>query len=296
MKIYRIKLTTYSGTLTPFQSDTLFGHLRWVVAHREGDEKLEKFLKPFKEGNPPFLISDGFPADLLPKPLSAEFNIDDPDERKELKKIDFILLDDFNIARKGRKLKQPVPHKIVTLTMPHNTISRITHTTPSEGGLYSLKEMFIPSVSIYLKAISEEWKDRVVNLFQELSNSGYGRKKSIGKGQFKLMGVEEFNTFENLKDANGFVTLSNFCPAKNDPIEGLYKTFVKYGKLGEEFTFCGNPFKRPLVMIKTGSVFKTQGEPREFYGHIVQDGIAPAKPEVIQYAYAFPLPIIYPEI
>lgn len=81
--------------------------------------------------------------------------------------------------------------------------------------------------------------------------------------------------------------------AETDPTEGLYKTFVKYGKLGEEFTYCGNPFKRPLLMIKTGSVFKTDGRPKEFYGRIIKEGIAPAKPEVIQYAYAFTLPIVY---
>lgn len=90
MKTHRIRLKAHSGSLTPFQADTLFGHLCWTVAYREGDKGLEEFLKPFKEGNPPFLISDGFPGDLLPKPLSAEVNIDDPDERKEMKKVDLV--------------------------------------------------------------------------------------------------------------------------------------------------------------------------------------------------------------
>jgi CRISPR-associated protein Csm4 len=67
---------------------------------------------------------------------------------------------------------------------------------------------------------------------------------------------------------------------------------VKYGKLGGEFTFCGNPFKKPLVMIKTGSVFKTEKLPKEFYGRMIKE-IAPAKPkEVVQYGYAFAVPII----
>ena len=47
-------------------------------------------------------------------------------------------------------------------------------------------------------------------------------------------------------------------------------------------------------MIKTGSVFKTEGQPKEYYGRMV-DKIAPAKEsEVVQYGYAFPIPIRYP--
>ena len=296
MKTYRIKLNISSGVLTAFQADTIFGHLCWVVAYLGGDDELQEFLKPFKEGFPPFIISDGFPCDLVPKPLSVEFNITDAVERKELKKLDFITLEDFNRARKGEIFKIQRPESLVTITTAtHNIVSRLTHTALTEGGVYSLEENIISSVCVYLKVKSDVWKNRVVQLFTELSKSGYGRKKSIGKGQFSVGDVSEC-TFENLKNETGFVTLSNFCPEKDDPTEGLYKTFVKYGKLGEEFTFCGNPFKRPLLMIKTGSVFKTDGSPKEFYGRIVQDGIAPAKPEVVQYAYAFAVPIKYPKL
>jgi len=297
MKIFRIKLKTQCGTLTPFQADTIFGHLCWVMAHREGENALEKFLVPFSEGKPPFLISDGFPEDLLPKPLSVDFLIDKPEERKELKKIEYINLEDFNEIIKGVKRKPKIQvNPVISSTMPHNIISRDTYTTPPKGGVYSLEEIFIPFVSIYLKAFSNDWKNKVHHLFIELSKSGYGRKKSIGKGQFSVIGIEEFKGFEEVKDADGFVTLSNFCPAQNDPTDGLYKTFVKYGKLSEEFACLGNPFKRPLIMIRNGAVFKTDGYSKEFYGYMVQDGIAPAKPEVVQYAYAFALPVLYPRI
>lgn len=180
---------------------------------------------------------------------------------------------------------------IITL---HNTIDRLTNRTLSEGGFYRLEEIFTPNINIYVKVTSEAWKDRVVSLFNDLSKVGYGKKKSIGKGQFSVEEVIEFR-FPPIEKANGFVTISNFCPAENDPTEGLYKTLLKYGKLSEGFASCGNPFKRPLLMIKTGSVFWTGGQPKEFYGRIVQDGISPAKPEVVQYAYAFTVPLAYPE-
>jgi CRISPR-associated protein Csm4 len=290
VKTYQIKLTTHSGILTPFQADTIFGHLCWVVTHREGESGLQEFLKLFKEKNPPFVISDGFPGELLPKPLSVEFNVD-PEERKEIRKINYITLEDFNRIRKGEKCKlQPVESFIKTSLTPHNTVNRLTNTTPAEGGMYSLEEFSVPEVTIYMKAVSEEWKNRSVGLFKELSKSGYGRKKSIGKGQFYIKDVKEFEDFDRFEGSDGFVTFSNFCPAENDPTDGLYKTFVKYGKLGEEFTFCGNPFKKPLVMVKTGSVFKADGPPKEFYGRIVED-ISPVKPEVVHYGFAFAVAI-----
>jgi len=296
MKTYKIRLNAQSGTLTPFQADTTFGHLCWIVVYQQGDKGLEEFLKPFKEGNPPFLVSDGFPGDLLPKPLTAELNVDDPDDRKEMKKIDFVSREDFNQVRLGKRIKPRIQEglfeSIVTL---HNTIDRLTNKTLSEGGLYRLEEAFTPNITIYLKAISEAWKDRVDALFFDLSKVGYGKRKSIGKGQFSVEKAVEFS-FPPMGRADGFVTLSSFCPAENDPTEGSYKTLLKYGKLSEEFASCGNPFKKPLLMIKTGSVFWTKGEPREFYGRIVQGGISPAKPEVVQYAYAFAVPIKYPQI
>jgi len=293
MRTYKIKLSLKSGVITPFHADTLFGHLCWLVAYLEGKGNLEKFLEPFKEGNPPFLISDGFPGNFLPRPLSAEFNVEDAELKKEIKKRDFVSLADFNRIRETEFLElEAIEPSIYEVTTTHNSINRLTHTTFAEGGLYNLEEMIVSYISVYLKTVSESWKGRVIELIEKLSNVGYGKKKSIGKGQFSVEEVSQFE-FDEIENPSGFVTLSNFCPSKGDPSEGLYRIFVKYGKLGEAFTYCGNPFKKPLVMIKTGSVFKTGTKPKPFYGRVIED-IAPAAPSVIQYAYAFAVPIIYP--
>jgi CRISPR-associated protein Csm4 len=294
MKTYRIELTSESGILTPFQADTIFGHLCWVVANHEGDEGINNFLRPFKEGNPPFLLSDGFPGQLLPIPFSAEFSLGDPIQQKEMRKLRYLTSDVFDQMRRGEKAissLQPTQVPGIAYLSTHNSISRVNSRTLSEGGVYSLSESFIPTVSIYIKVVSEDWKDSVVDLFRELSKSGYGKKKSIGKGHFIINDNVDEYSFDEAGSANGFVTLSSFCPKRTDPVHGAYKTFVKYGKLGDIFTFCGNPFKRPLVMIKTGSVFRTGGPPKEYYGRMIDNGIAPAKPEAVQYGYAFAIPI-----
>src|SRR4030042_4997790 len=294
MKTYKINLKIHGSIMTPFHADTLFGHLCWVVAYREGEKGLQAFLEPFQKREPPFLISDGFPLGLLPKPLSAEFYIKGPEEKKNLKRIDLVAPEDFQSFRDGKECRpDPLPNPYSTCLLPHNRIDRLTQATSKEGGIFSLRQTFVSGINIYLKAVEEQWKNRVLGLFDDLSRAGYGKKKSIGSGQFSITEIVEFD-FRKIDKADGFVSLSHFCPAKDDPTEGWYKTFVKYGKLGEEFTFCGNPFKQPLVTIKAGSVFRTGGTPKEYYGRMIQEGIAPAKPEVVQYAYAFAVPIVYP--
>lgn len=85
------------------------------------------------------------------------------------------------------------------------------------------------------------------------------------------------------------MSLSHFVPAKNDPTNGAYKTMVKYGKLGEDKAFCGNTFKKPLIMLKPGAVFRCS-DVKPYYGRLLEN-IAYADSDVVQYAFAFAAPI-----
>jgi CRISPR-associated protein Csm4 len=297
MKTYKIQLRFKSGILTPFHADTVFGHLCWMLSYEQGDEGVQDFLQPFKEGNPPFLLSDGFPGDYILKPLGVRFAESDISKLKKFKNMHFITLADFSYFRSaGQIAPNIIQNPVKTSLSSHNSISRLTNSTLAEGGFYSLEEHFTPIVSIYVKTVSEQWKDRVMQLFTDLSIGGYGRKKSIGKGNFCVEKCEEFKGFMEISGANGFVSLSHFCPAEKDPTDGMYKIFIKYGKLGDGFTFCGNAFKRPLMMFKPGAIFKTESKPRDYYGRLIDKDIAPAKPEVVQYAYAFAVPIKFPSL
>ncbi len=301
MKTYRLTIKPHSSFLTPWQADTIFGSLCWIMAWREGGNALTEFLLEYKNGNPVFILSDGMPGDLLPAP--AHFSLMSPEsktyedyqERKKLKKISWLTPDQFESIRNGRLGTQPEESikAFNAFTTLHSSINRISGTTGDEGSLFELEESALASentISIYLK-IKDGWEAKVFSLFKDLSLMGYGKKKSVGKGSFEIIGeLEPFNQFSNFDDANGFVSLSNFVPAKNDPTEGFYKMLVKYGKLGGEFTFSKNPFKKPLMMLTTGSAFYVEGNIKPFYGRMVE-GLAPAKPEVVQYGYAFAVPI-----
>ncbi|MBI4847721.1 MAG: hypothetical protein HY808_03980 [Nitrospirae bacterium] len=301
MKTYRLKIKPQSSFLTPWQADTIFGNLCWIMAWREGDDALKEFLEQYKNGNPVFVMSDGMPGDLLPSPAhlslaeQKEKGFDAFKTAKELKKVAWLSQDVFESVRVGNlEIELSTPIKTFkTFTTLHSSINRLSGTTGEEGSLFELPEYAFEQndISIYLK-IKDGWEEKVFALFKDLSLTGYGKKKSVGKGAFEIIGqLEPFDRFDGFDEANGFMSLSNFVPAKNDPTDGFYKTLVKYGKLGGEFTFCGKPFKKPLMMLTTGSSFRVNGNIKPFYGRMVK-GIAPAKLEVVQYGYAFAVPVV----
>jgi CRISPR-associated protein Csm4 len=299
MKTYRLKLKLQSSFLTPWHADTLFGSLCWAMAMREGEERLRQFLDEYMS-NPAFILSDGMPGELLPAPahLPLAVKCDNYVMAKKLKKVCWLSPATFDAFRKGDANIQVGDNveAFKSFTTMHSSINRFSGTTGQEGSLFELEECTLDSdeikadyLSLYLK-IRQGFEERILSLFRDLSFSGFGKKKSVGKGCFEIKGdLEPYNNFDDFDGANGFVSLSHFVPARTDPIDGFYKTKVKYGRLGGEYTFCGNPYKKPLLMLTAGSVFRNNGLIKEFYGRMVEN-ISVAKEDVVQYGYAFSVP------
>lgn len=318
MDIYRAILTPHSATRTPWQADTLFGHLCWAKLFLDGDTALADFLAAFKE-EPPLVFSNGFPGDYLPKPLipirgrpegpqDKAAQVDAMQVAKTGKGVRWISRDVFENYRAGQP--QPpteIPRLTERRTVLKNAINRLTGgTTPLEeepggGNLYNADElMFVDtqggarnrlSTSVYVKVADQTWTDEAKRLLDALAAGGYGAKKSAGYGHFEIEAWEPYDEFQTIPetDANGFISLSNWVPAAGDPTAGYYATLVKYGKLGETLANSENPFKFPLVMLQAGSAFFSDGPPREWYGRLVS-GIAPGHEAVVQYGYAFVVP------
>jgi len=338
MKSYRIRIEPLSSFASPLHSDTLFGSLCWIYARR-GQGEVKALLELYDQGSPPFLVSNAFPEDLLPLPLSL-FHYPHGLARshaKQLKKLRYVPPDVFHAIRRlqpldrlaDQLLDKPLP-SIVSTTTAHNTISRLTGTTGEEGSLYEVEEFFPAKpdrdgqlhptyFSVYLY-IEEGWENDVRDLFEHLAVIGFGGDRSTGKGAFRVQGGLEPIVFDTPHDVaqnppgattgenlasqgyDAFVTLSNFCPARSDPTEGLWRSFVKYGRLGDKFAVSGRPFKRPLIMFEPGSIFKASHgassaignePPHGLFGRLVKE-IAPQYPDVVQYAFAFPLPARFP--
>ncbi len=303
MRLYRIKIYPRSSYITPWQSDTLMGSLCWVMRQMYGESELQEFLNCCLEDNYPFVVSDGFPGDLLPRPLVGLYHetgeqVDRQEAMsrfaafKRARKAFYIDLQEFNAITAGNpvdlKLRGPVEVSVPTL---HNSVSRLSGST-IEGSLFEEQERFGREeyMSLYVR-VADKWLKRFTELIEGLSQKGYGRRSSVGKGAFDAEAPELFEGFKKKQEANAVVMLSNYIPAAHDPQEGRYKAYIKYGKLGGEFTFLENPFKKPIMMFKPGSVF-WDDNPRAVYGRTVPD-VNIQKKEVVHFGCSVAVPAFF---
>jgi len=308
MRTYLIQLSVPSGFITPWQSDTLYGHLCWIAERSDVFRSFRGavgFIDLFRHGSPPLILSDGFPGEMLPAPVdlrerflpTKETTLDRQGYAtlKQLKKAAWLTRGQFAAYQRGVVFPYQSPEKQPLVHQPtlHNQIGRLTNTTIDGGGLFELDEHFVTDgvVSIYA-CIDDNLVEDVRLLFEHLACSGFGAKKATGKGAFKVMEFAPFMGFDLEGTPDAFVTLSHFVPAENDPTDGAYRVRVKYGKLGEEKTYCGNPFKKPLVMLKPGAVFPCQSPPL-WCGRLVEN-IAYADSAVVQFGFGFTVPVIHP--
>lgn len=308
MKTWRIQLEIPSGYITPWHSDTIFGHLCWVAEHHDlfkGFKGAAGLIDLYRQGNPPFILSDGFPGDWLPAPVTLK-NLFEPAESdglnktayntlKSAKKLKFVTLSQFQDFCSGKRFELPsgVHKPLVNSITLHNQIDRLSNTTGSAGGgLFEIPEQFATEglISIYAY-VADGYEQDLQELFRLMAQGGYGKKRTTGKGAFILKSFEQFNGFEQPEnsDVTGFITLSHYVPSKDDPTDGAWRLLVKYGKLGDEKTFCGNPFKKPLIMLQPGAVFRTSVQ-NKWYGRLV-DNIAFSDAQPVQYGFCFAVPV-----
>lgn len=298
MRDYRIRLKLKSHSGTPWQSDTIFGHLCWQVVYGAIDADIQSFLKPFLNGKPPFVLSDGFPAGMMPRPLlmSAPDPVSTVEEyaaNKRWRKAVYYTLDDFlRVCRGGKPEGEPLDDPWLHMITPHASLDRITNTTSSEGGGFYETEsesLKAPSeIDIYARC-ENGWDEKLRVLFKAMSKTGFGRDKSVGLGAFEVVSLMEFDRFSGIDRANGFISLSTMVPAEGDPTDAYYRLRLKVGKLGESAS--GNPFKKPLLQMEPGAVFRTDRALEDYYGTVIT-GLAPGKPEAVQNCYCLAVPYI----
>jgi CRISPR-associated protein Csm4 len=69
MKTFKINIKLISSIITPFHSDTLWGHICWALRYTQGEKELLDFLECYYSGEPPLVISNAFPKGHLPFPV-----------------------------------------------------------------------------------------------------------------------------------------------------------------------------------------------------------------------------------
>ncbi len=308
MNIYRLRIYPRSSHITPWQSDTLLGSLCWILRENYGEVGLTDLIGKYKGNEYPFVVSDCFPGDYLPKPLAGNVfkreervtkkaSLDTAEKSKNAKRAELIALNDFNTIISGGTTEiMPKKNSKKEAAIMHNQLSRLSDTA-ADGSLFEEQEIFWdePYLTVYA-GIEDSYEPLFYYLIKQLSLKGFGKRISAGKGAFSIGPLESFDGFANIESPNSVVMLSNYIPCRHESTEGQYKSFVKYGKLGQELSFSDNPFKKPLMMIRPGAVFWTS-KPANAYGRVVNN-ISQSFPEAVQFgcSLACPAKIEKPEI
>jgi len=265
MKVYRIKLRPLSAWRTPWQADTLAGLLCSTMARTQGAEALRReVLEPCLRGEPPFVLSDAFPGDLLPLPEIVRLQRWSDDSLRQVKRARWLKTDAFRQAQRGENVAVGdllADDVLKPSTHLHNTLDRLTDTTGAQGSLYPREETVLIESQSYLSVyarVEEGFLDTLFVLFRALSDVGFGADVSTGKGQFEVeaTGFEPVDWLDEVTEVNGVIALSTFQPNESDPTEGFWEAFAKFGKVGPDFGLK-NVFKRPLVMLRAGACLFT---------------------------------------
>ncbi|MBF0412092.1 MAG: hypothetical protein HQK70_05195 [Desulfamplus sp.] len=68
--LLKYKIKPISPVITPFMSDTFFGHFCWALSFNKGESSLTDFLALYEDDKiAPVIFSSAFPAGFLPRPV-----------------------------------------------------------------------------------------------------------------------------------------------------------------------------------------------------------------------------------
>ncbi|MCC6422348.1 MAG: hypothetical protein IT447_02630 [Phycisphaerales bacterium] len=286
-RLYRLTLRPLTPWRTPWQADTLIGLLLATCARVHGPDQLRsRLIEPMLAGQPPFVLSDAMPGDLLPLPISLRLADWPVEQRKRLKKARWLRRKDFQSACAGKC--PPIgalfsdAGVFTDHARQHNTLSRLNDTTDSSTeddaiGIYQRRETFFHSqtpemdrrLDLYIRLLDRSAGDLLLELLYELSLTGFGADVSTGRGGFDLpddpVAVPELD--DPPPEADAIVCLSTFQPSPDDPTNGYWDAFPKFGRIGPDFGL-EDVRKNTLILFRPGAVFRTDPA-TSFLGHAV---------------------------
>ena len=309
--LYKATIRSLGAFSSPLRSDTLFGAFAWSYRYLYGEELLEELLE-WMMLEPQVIFSNAFPRGTLPLPQGIY-------DEKLILPEDAPRRDRQMAYRRGKKLKNAryIPTErfetiaggntagfaadlredgITPALEIHNMVDRGTGTvgnSDGSGNLYTKDVLYADcedfDIYCYLgENISLKSFRRVL---ENMLLLGIGSKKSTGKGAFRLLELEEAN-LKLPREANGFMIISDFLPAKEDPANGRYRVFSKFPKVDREFSVTETPFKKPMLLVEAGSVFFCGSQRiRPFYGRCI-DHISPLYDKIMMNGCGIALPMI----
>jgi CRISPR-associated protein Csm4 len=251
---------------TPLAGDSLFGQLCWALALRRGKEGLEKALAGYDSGMPFAVVSDGFPSGLLPRPtLPAELvesGPSDPKLRKQIRNLKWLPSSQANLPVRDWVQKAVVGDAGMLAARTQNTINR--HTGTTGRGIFAPRQVeqivFKPETRLDIHTVHDPAHvstDELQGLLTDIGLSGFGRDASTGLGKFE---VECVNSKPAPGDFLHAMTLAPCAPDAStlDETGCWWQPVTRFGRHGSTAALGagGGPFKRPVLLARTGAVLK----------------------------------------
>lgn len=266
MKTYRFTLQLKSAFGTPLVGDSLFGQLCWAIRHEYGESKLDALLANYRE-QPFAVISDAFPTGYLPLPTlpSTFWEKEENADRKQLKKKQWVAYQDsleqgVRLWQKFAKPEKELLEKIIK-DQPHNSLNRLTGTTGKDqfAPYSSSQTWYEQNAKLDLYIVIDEPQisaEQMEILLTHIGQFGFGRDATIGLGKFTIFYYEEIH-YPVPENANAYLTLAN-CAPQNLALNKehcFYQITTRFGRHGDIAALSENPFKKPIILAKTGAIF-----------------------------------------
>ncbi len=254
MKLYKISIIPTSNFATKLRGDTFFGQFCWAIYYHLGKDRLDQLLQNYSK-KPFLVISDGFIKGYLPKPKMPSRFLKERSEDKKInrKKIWLTLEDLLNGAYQNAKQENDLDEKDTIDLSLHNAINYKTFHTGEGFDPYGLQILTLSKKDIYFLLDEEQFsfEDFKESLIL-LSQMGYGKKTTIGKGRFEIEDIKPINIKNQSKT---FITLSAFTPKDIKCKNIYYEPFTRFGKFGAQRAYK-NAFKKPIILADTASVIE----------------------------------------
>ncbi|HLA35258.1 MAG TPA: hypothetical protein VJ001_10385, partial [Rhodocyclaceae bacterium] len=306
--LHRVTLTLATPLGTPLAGDTLFGQLCWALREAKGEAELTRQLDGYTQGQPWLVVSDGFPANHLPKPsVPQHFEPQrDPALRKAAKKNRWIpcthsgkpLASLLASAKSDAEAYGAAPHHAI---QAHNTLNRLTGTTGKDEFAPYTQPQLVHAAGQRIDLYLHVDKDRIAPaevgcLLGAIGTIGFGRDASTGLGKFRVERCEPMHWVASA-DANAYWTLAPCAPQGQgfDGEKSYWRMLTRFGRHGNAHALAGQPFKTPVLLAATAAVFVPSAgyTPRSFIGQGLGDHGRLSKTEAatVQQGYAPVVPI-----
>lgn len=293
MKLYKVTITPTSHFATTLKGDTLFGQICWAIFYKFGKEKLTKLLDDYREGKEPFLVvSDAFPKGYLPKPkmpssLLGEKSVDKKINRKKVwLTLDELLNANYSKARRDKDIENDDKKDVII----HNTLNYKTFHTGDGFDPHGLEVWSLSSKDIYFLLDEKQFSfEEFQEAFKLVSEMGYGKKATIGKGRFEYK-EEGIEVVEVDSSATTFMTLSPFSPKSLACKNIYYEPFTRFGKFGASRAYK-NSFKKPILLADVASVVSFESKKRHQYLGKAISGVSDTHKDTVHQGYSIVLPL-----